>query len=295
MKYSALLTLVSPKLQTLFLILLLLLMGTAISLTNPWIAGLLTDALLTGPAEGKLPLRSILLMWLGLVALKSLVSFSSQYFISITGERVLANLRSRLYDHLQILPMRYFHESSPGDTLTLLSNEASILSRFVTSTLVQLLPLSLTFLGAFVIMFTLDAQIALLAGVLLPIYFIAMKLLGRKLRPLSVAWWESYSKMFSLVEENIGMLPAIKAFVREKLELERFEEKNQQLLSASSKQILVDSTLGPAITFLASAGLLLLLWLGINYETPSHTNCERTPSKASKSVIFYLSYTRMCT
>ena len=265
MKYSALLTLVSPKLQTLFLILLLLLMGTAISLTNPWIAGLLTDALLTGPAEGKLPLRSILLMWLGLVALKSLVSFSSQYFISITGERVLANLRSRLYDHLQILPMRYFHESSPGDTLTLLSNEASILSRFVTSTLVQLLPLSLTFLGAFVIMFTLDAQIALLAGGLLPVYFIAMKLLGRKLRPLSVAWWESYSKMFSLVEENIGMLPAIKAFVREKLELERFEEKNQQLLSASSKQILVDSTLGPAITFLASAGLLLLLWLGINH------------------------------
>lgn len=74
---------------------------------------------------------------------------------------------------------------------------------------------------------------------MLPIYFIAIKLLGRKLRPLSVAWWESYSKMFSLVEENIGMLPAIKAFVREKLERDRFEEKNQQLLSASSKQILV--------------------------------------------------------
>lgn len=282
MKYSALLKLVSPKPQKIFLILLLLLIGTAISLTNPWIAGLLTEALLTGPSAGKLPLRSILLIWLGLVALKSLISFSSQYFISITGERVLAGLRSRLYDHLQILPMRYFHESSPGDVLALLSNEAEVLSRFVTSTLVQLLPLGLTFLGAFAIMFTLDAQIALLAGLLLPVYFIAMKLLGRRLRPLSKAWWESYSRMFSLVEENIGMLPAIKAFVREKLERERFEAKNMELLSVSSKQILVDSILGPAITFLASAGLLLLLWLGI-----SHVESGQLETAALVSLLLY--------
>ena len=265
MKYTALLKLVAPNPKKLSLILALLLAGTAISLANPWIAGLLTETLLTGPNEGKPTLRTILLAWLGLVALKSLVSFSSQYFISITGERVLARLRSRLYDHLQILPLRYFHESSPGDALALLSNEASVLSTFVTSTLVQLLPLGLTFLGAFAIMFTLDAQIALLAALLLPVYFIAMKLLGRRLRPLSIAWWESYSRMFSLVEENIGMLPAIKAFVREQQERNRFEQKNQELLSVSSRQILVDSILGPAITLLASAGLLLLLWLGINH------------------------------
>lgn len=265
MKYTALLKLVSPKPKTLFSILALLLIGTAISLANPWIAGLLTETLITEPTEEKLSLRTILLAWLGLMALKSLVSFFSQYTISMTGERVLAKLRSRLYDHLQILPLRYFHESKPGDVLALLSNEANVLSTFVTSTLVQLLPLGLTFLGAFAIMFTLDAQIALLAGLLLPVYFIAMKLLGRKLRPLSKAWWESYSRMFSMVEENISMVPAIKAFVREKVERGRFEEKNRELLTVSSKQIMVDSILSPAITFLASAGLLLLLWLGINH------------------------------
>lgn len=282
MKYSTVLKLASPKLRTLLLILLLLLSGAAISLSNPWIAGLLTDALLNGPAEGKPTLRNILLAWLGLVALRSLVSFSSQYFISITGERVLANLRARLYDHLQILPLRYFHESNPGDVLALLSNEAGVVSRFVTGTLVQLLPLSLTFIGAFVIMLTLDTQIALLAGLLLPMYYIAMKLLGRRLRPLSTAWWESYSKMFSLVEENIGMLPAIKTFVREKLESRRFEEKNSELLSVSSQQILVNSILGPAITFLASAGLLLLLWLGI-----SHVESGQLEASGLVSLLLY--------
>lgn len=265
MKYSALIKLVSPRPRTLLLILILLLMGTAISLANPWIAGLLTEALLNGPVEGMPGLRMILLAWLGLTVVKGLVSFFSQYFINMTGERVLTRLRSRIYDHLQILPMRYYHESTPGAVLALLSNEASAVSRFVTGTLVQLLPLGLTLIGAFAIMFTLDVQIALLAGMLLPVYYIAMKLIGRKLRPLSAAWWESYSNMFSLVKENIGMLPAIKAFVREDLERTRFEDKNKELLTISGKQILVNSILSPAITLLASVGLLLLLWLGITH------------------------------
>ena len=265
MKYSALLHVVTPRRRTLLLILFLLLCGSAVSLANPWMAGLLAATLLNGPAAGTPSLRTILVAWLGLVALRSLISFSSQYMMSTTGEQMLAGLRSRLYDHLQFLPMRYFHERSPGDTLALLSNEASVVSRFVTATLVQLLPLGLTVLGAFAIMFLLDARIALLAALLLPVYYLAMKLIGRKLRPLSSAWMASYARMFSLVEENIGMLPAIKAFVRENLERSRFEARNLELLSISRKQILINAVLGPAITLLASAGLLVLLWLGITH------------------------------
>ena len=265
MKYSALLHVVTPKRHTLLLILFLLLCGSAVSLANPWMAGLLTAALLDGPGAGTPSLRTILVAWLGLVALRSLISFASQYLMSTTGEQMLAGLRSRLYDHLQFLPMRYFHERSPGDTLALLSNEASVVSGFVTTTLVQLLPLGLTVLGAFAIMFMLDAPIALLAVLLLPVYYLAMKLIGRRLRPLSSAWMASYARMFSLVEENIGMLPAIKAFVRENLERSRFEARNLELLSISRKQILINAVLGPAITLLASAGLLVLLWLGITH------------------------------
>jgi len=281
-KYSALLQLVTPRRQTLLLILSLLLFSSAISLANPWIAGILTETLLNGPAEGKPGLRTILVAWLGLVAVRSIVSISSQYAISITGEKMLVGLRSRLYEHMQILPMRYFHERSPGESLALLSNEASTVSYFVTNTLVQLLPLSLTLIGALAIMFMLDAQIALLAALLLPIYYLAMKIIGRRLRPLSAAWMESYSRMYSLVEENLGMLPMIKAFVREKLEEGRFETRNQELFSISRRQILVNAILGPSITFLASAGLLLLLWMGI-----SHVESGQLETSALVSLLLY--------
>ena len=129
----------------------------------------------------------------------------------------------------------------------------------------QLLPLVLTFLGAFAIMAWLDPMIAGLAALLLPVYYLAMKILGRRIRPITSQWIESWSGMISLVQENLGLIPAIKAFTRESIERERFEEKNTDFLGLSRKQILIQSIMSPAISFLAGAGLLLLLWVGISH------------------------------
>ncbi len=265
MKYSALLYIVTPHHRTLLGILALLLAASAAALANPWLAGMLTKSILEG-SESKLPaFQLILLAWFGLLAIKSLLGFASSYLVGSTGETMAARLRTRVYEHLQIMPMAYYQDRKPGDLLTLLSRDSEAISRFVTSTLVQLLPLILTFAGAFLIMAWLDPVIALLAVLLMPIYFLAMKILGRKIRPLSAAWIKSWSGMISLVQENLGLIPAIKAFTREPLEAKRFEEKNTRFLRLSRQQILVQSMMSPAISFLAGAGLLLLLWVGISH------------------------------
>ena len=203
--------------------------------------------------------------WFVLLAVKSLLAFASGYLIGSTGADMGARLRSRVYDHLQVLPLAYYQERKAGDLLTLLSNDAEAISRFVTSTLVQLLPLVLTFVGAFAIMAWLDPLIALLAALLMPLYYLAMKILGRRIRPLTSAWIRSWSGMVSLVQENLGLIPAIKAFVREPFESRRFEDRNADFLGLSRQQILIQSIMAPAIAFLAGAGLLLLLWVGISH------------------------------
>lgn len=265
MNYRTILKMVTPSWRVLILILALLLVGSALSLANPWIAGLLTEALLNGATEGRPDLRTILLAWFGLVFVKSVLSVGSQYLIGRTGEAMLGNLRSRLYDHLQLLPMRYFHERSPGETMTLLTRAAELVSYFVTNTLLPLIPMILTLAGAMVMMYLLDPVVTLLAAVLMPVYYVAMKLIGRRLRPLAKEWVDAFSRLNTLVEENIIMLSAIKAFVREKQERERFAARNHDLISVSNREIVIESILGPAITFLSSAGLLLLLWIGIGH------------------------------
>ena len=265
LKYSKLLYIVTPHRRTLLLILALLLANSAAALANPWIAGLLTKSLLEDDAGALPAFQWILLGWFALLALKSLLGFASSFLVGSTGAEMAAQMRSRVYEHLQILPMRYYQDRKPGDLLTLLSNDSEAISGFVTNTLVQLLPLILTFLGAFVIMAWLDPLIAGLAALLMPVYYLAMKILGRRIRPITSQWIKSWSGMVALVQENLGLIPAIKAFTREPLEAERFEEKNTDFLGLSRQQIMIQSVMSPAISFLAGAGLLLLLWVGISH------------------------------
>ncbi|RLA39210.1 MAG: hypothetical protein DRR42_27560, partial [Gammaproteobacteria bacterium] len=262
MKFSDFLPYITPHRRVLFSILGLLLGGSLLTLLNPWIAGQLTLSLL-GDGESFFPnIRSMLLVWLGLIALKAVLNFGTQYMVGATGETITASLRTRLHDHMQVLPMTYYHGQRPGDILALLSNDAEAISRFVTETLVQLLPLLLTFAGAFVMMLLIAPSIAFLAVLLLPLYFIAMKVIGRRIRPLSKEWVESYADMITFVEENLGLIPAIKAFNREAWEARRFKIRNSRLLGVSKRQLFIQSILSPAITFLAGLGLLALLWLG---------------------------------
>ena len=266
MKFIRLLQYITPHLTTLVLILVLLTVNSLAALAQPWIAGKLASAALGGGGGNDfIELQRILWLWLGLITVKSILSFCTSYLVGTTGERMAARLRKRVYEHMQVLPISYFQSRRTGESLSLLSNDAMIISSFVTTTLVSLMPLLLTFFGAFYIMTHLDLQIALVAVLLLPVYYLAMKLIGLRIRPIATDWVHSWARMIAFVEENLGLLPVIKSFGREKRELQRFDSHNTELLILSKRQILVQSILAPTISFLAASGLLLLLWLGIRH------------------------------
>ena len=244
MKFSTLLLHITPRRGTLALIVALLLASSAVALANPWIAGRLTQSILE-PASSTMSLRFILLAWLGLLFLRSVLNFATQYLVGITGQKMSTELRVRSYDHLQILPLEYFQARKSGDLLALLTKDAEYISTFITETLVQLLPLLLTFFGAMVIMAWLDPVIALLAAVLLPVYYLAMKIIGRRIRPLTRQWIDKWSAMVALMQENLGLVPAIKAFGREPLELQRFTANNSELLGLARKQVFIHAVSRP--------------------------------------------------
>ncbi|MEM1153593.1 MAG: ABC transporter ATP-binding protein [Pseudomonadota bacterium] len=252
---------ITPHRRVLLAVLVLLVLGSALSLANPWMAGLLTTNL-TEPLSATSSKSSLLMIWMVLMILNALVSFASQYYIGSIGAQMTAEMRRRIYQHLQALPVAYYHQRRAGETLSLLSTDASIISSFVTDTMVQLLPATLTFVGAFALMAWLDMTLALLVVLLLPVFFIAVKFIGRRLRPLSRAWVDANSDLVSLVEENLGMLPAIKAFTREEHESRRFDHANTRLFSLTRLQLWAGAMLSPAVALLGGLSLLGLLWVG---------------------------------
>ena len=265
LRYSQLLRFITPHRNTLLLVIALLLVVTAANLANPLLAGKLTAVLLAEPDVANLSAGLILGAWLLLLVIRAVFSVAGNYLVGSTGALMSAELRRRVYEHMQILPLAWHQARKQGDVLSLLSNDAEAISRFVTNTVVQLLPQLVTLAFAFLLMAWLDPLIAGIAALLLPLYTVITKLIGRRIRPLSRAWIDSRSGLVAFVSENLGLLPALKAFTRESIESERFDTRNRELLEVSRKQIWLNSLLSPIVGLMAGAGALLLLWIGIGH------------------------------
>ncbi len=252
---------ITPHRNILVAIVILLLLGSLLSLAGPWLAGKLTASLLADSEAAISPLQ-LLALWFALMSVRAVLDFFTQYHIGYTGEHMATDLRNRLYEHMQALPLDYHHLNRRGDTLSILYTDAHVISAFVTDTLVHLLPALLTFFGAGLALGWLNPSIAVLALVFLPLYFLGMKIVGRYLRPLSRAWVDANSAMYTVMEENLRLLPIIKAFTREAEEQRHFEQVNSRLLDTSRRQLKIQSALSPASSLLGSAALVVVIALG---------------------------------
>ena len=238
----------------------LMLCESAAALAVPWAGGLLTDTILRGGAAGP-GVRAVLLAMLGLFAAQALLKFASAYLLDSAADRIVADLKIRLYDHLQALPLAFYHRRRLGDTLALLTTDVYVLGGFISGTVVAVVPLLVTAAGAVLLMFRIRPELAILAAVLVPLFYLLMKIFGRRLRPLSVRLQDEEAGAIAMAQENLGMLPAIKTFTREPQESARYREQIGRILHLSAKQRRIYAALGPLIQFIAAAGIVLVLAL----------------------------------
>jgi ATP-binding cassette subfamily B protein len=83
-----------------------------------------------------------------LFAAQALLKFANSWLLGRTAEYILADLRTRLYDHLQALPLAYFQQRRHGEILALLTNDVAALASYISGTLLSVVPLLLTVAGA---------------------------------------------------------------------------------------------------------------------------------------------------
>jgi subfamily B ATP-binding cassette protein MsbA len=247
-----------PYRATLAFCALLMLAESAMALAVPWLGGQLAGGLLGDAAAVTGPL---LLALLALFAAQALIKFGNGHLLSRSAERILADLRIRLYDHLQALPLGFYHQRRQGDVLALLTHDVAHLSGFLSGTLLSLVPLLLTLAGAVLLMFSIDARLTFFVALLVPLFYLLLKVLGRRLRPLASQLQDAHAEAIATAEENLGMLPAIKTFTREAHESARYRGQIDRILHLSAEQRRIYAALGPLLQFLAAAGMLFVLWL----------------------------------
>ncbi len=246
---------VTPQRSLLLWGLLLTLAQSAASLAVPRLAGTFTDTLLEGGAPDR-----ILLVWLAVVVAQSALSFGNGYLLGRAGAEVLARLKERLYDHLQAMPLAWFHERPRGEVLALLTNDVLRLSDFVTGTLVRSLPNLVTFFGAWLMIYLIDPAMAIVVIFALPLFFLALKVATRSVRPLSSKLVHSQAAQVAIAEQNFSLLPVIKSFVREERESARFRKQTRRVLALEKRHLRMMRLISPVTRILLTVGLAILLW-----------------------------------
>jgi subfamily B ATP-binding cassette protein MsbA len=283
-----LLAFAAPYRAPLALCALLMLAESAAALAVPWLGGKLAGALLPGEAAAASGASTILAAMLALFAVQALLKFANATLLGGTGERIVSDLKVRLYDHLQALPLSFFQQRRHGETLALLTRDVYVVGDFVSGTAIAVVPLLLTVAGSLLFMFRLQPWLALLAMVAIPLFYLVTKIVGRRLRPLASELQDEHAAAIAIAEENLGMLPAIKTFTREPQESARYRRQIDRILHLTSRQLRIQAALGPALQFVAAAGIVALLWLG----GAELTRGRMTPAELVSFLLYAMLLTR---
>lgn len=269
----------SPHMRRLIVVAALTMAGSATTLIIPWLGGSLAARLIEGGTMGTARLVGMLILAIfGSTLLSAVVHIVSGDTASI----ILADLRKRLYTHLQDLPIGWHVSHRQGDVLALMTTEVAYLGQFLTGTLVNVPPLLLTAAGAALLMLRIDPALALLAPILIPAYFILLKLVGRRLRALGEREQEAEAQVLALAEDNLGAIAAIKSFAREDLENARYKRRVDFACLISIRLNRINALVEPASTIIAALAALALLMLVGN-----HLHQGRLATHELFSLLFY--------
>ena len=259
MDLRVLLAFAAPFRQRLMLVGLLMFCSSIATLTIPWFAGQMAGGTLAQQPADLNWLVTVLLVTLALIAL---LNFCVAWLSSATAARLLADLRLRIYEHLQCLPLGFHESHRQGDTLALMTYEVARLSQFLTGTLVNIPSLLLTVAGAVLLMYRIEPFLALFVPILVPVFYLILKVVGRRLRGLAQSLQEAEANVVGIAEENLEMLPAIKTFTREDIEAARYQVQVNHAMGLTLQESRIYAAMEPLIGLVAASAAVLLTYYG---------------------------------
>lgn len=224
------------------------------ALGSPWMAGRFTMDLLAAR-----PVDTWLGLWFALIVVQVALGYLAGLRSQSLASRLVADISIRAFDHLQSLPLGWHHDRRRGEVLALVTQDVHRLAYFLVHTAVPLLPLVLTCLGAFVLMLRVDASTAMAVVLVLPVIFVGLRLARRQLRPLARMEHDASARKWALAEQNLAMLPMVKAYAGEAQESTRYARQAEELRALELRLGRLQQLITPTARLVAAAGVLALL------------------------------------
>jgi ABC-type multidrug transport system fused ATPase/permease subunit len=190
------------------------------------------------------------------------MNFSQVYTMELAGQRMMHDLRRKVFSHLQGLPVSFFDKSPVGRLVTRLTNDIQNVHEMFTSVLVNLLKDVLLVFGIILLLLHLNRELALVSFSVIPLIFVTALFFSRRARDVFREIRLKIAQLNSFFHENFSGIKVVQLFRREKENRRRFEQINERYYLANMKQISIYAFFVPLVEILSSGAIGLLLWYG---------------------------------
>ena len=259
-QYRRLLAFVRPYWRRLAAAGAILTVNSLLGLALPWVIRSIVD---TAFVQLDLALLNrVTGLLVAIFVAQAFLGFGQSFLISWVGERVVANLRQKVYAHLHAMPLRFYAASRVGELLSRLGSDVTTIQDAVTGTLLSLLSQVIMLVGGIVIIFAMAWRLTLVMLAVVPLAVLGMILLGRFVRRISKEAQDALAHVSAIAEEALAGVLIVKSFAREPYEVARYGDGVEQLFGIAIRRARVRAIIGPIIGLLAFSSIALVLWFG---------------------------------
>lgn len=215
--------------------------------------------------RGKFATRDLFLLC-GLILLIEILMgvtrFLMRYIIIGASWKLESDIRKRVYHHVLRLPIPYFNRTRAGDIIARFTNDLNAVRFMIGPAIMYTLNAAVLVPVALAFMFYKDPELALCAIIPFPLMAFLINRFGKQIHHRFIHVQESFSDISAHVQEDLNGIRIVKAFVRDKGELESLRKLSHIYLERNRGVIRLQSFSYPLLDILASLGIVIVLWVG---------------------------------
>jgi ATP-binding cassette subfamily B protein len=245
--------------------LLALAISSSATLVLPWAFRQVVDQINHGSAIDRW-----FLFLLGVAVVMAIATGARFFFVSLLGERVIADLRRSLYSHLLSLDQSFFERTRSGELISRLAADAELLRSVVGSSMSIALRSTITVIGSAVMLVVTSPHLASLTLIGIPLIVLPVALAGRRVRGAAKDSQDRVADANARASETFNSMHTVQSYAREDFERGRFDQAVMRSLGAALKRIRMQSLLTATAMTLFLGAIVVVLWVGA-HQVAAHT------------------------
>jgi ATP-binding cassette subfamily B protein len=196
------------------------------------------------------------------VVVLAAATFARAYLVAWLGERLVADLRTRVYDRVIGLSPAFFETARTGEVLSRLTSDTSVIQSVISASLSQALRNVLLLIGGLALLIVTNPKLTGLVLIVVPMVIVPIVVVGRRVRRLSRAAQDRIGALSGHGEETLNAVRTVQAFAQEQRERQRFHALAEAAFGAAARHARARATLAGCVITLVFGAIVVILWIG---------------------------------